>query len=128
MEPLLLDTTGELASWYPKATVVFVGKSLTNSVNKGGQNMIEPLQAGAPVLIGPHTDNFEPLATRLCEAGAALRVNDHLEIVAAVDSLLQNDLKRAAMITAATDILKPHRGAARRNCEMMEAFLTPLKS
>jgi len=55
-----------LPAWYPGATVVFVGKSLPCSVNKGGQNMIEPLQAGAPVLIGPYTGNFEPLATRLC--------------------------------------------------------------
>jgi 3-deoxy-D-manno-octulosonic-acid transferase len=123
MEPLLLDTTGELSSWYPKATVVFVGKSLLNSVNKGGQNMIEPLQAGAPVLIGPHTSNFEPLATRLCEAGAALRVNDHREIIADVQSLLGNDAKRAAMISAATDILKPHQGAARHNCELIERLM-----
>jgi 3-deoxy-D-manno-octulosonic-acid transferase len=128
IEPLILDTTGELSSWYPGATVVFVGKSLPNSVNKGGQNMIEPLQAGAPVLIGPHTGNFEPLATRLCEAGAILRVHDHKEIVAAVQTLLGDDTKRDAMITAATDVLKPHRGAAQRNCELVESFLNPLRS
>ena len=128
IDPLLLDTTGELSSWYPGATIVFVGKSLPNSVNKGGQNMIEPLQAGAPVLIGPHTGNFEPLATRLCEAGAIRRVNDCHEIVSAVHSLLGDDTKRAAMITAATDVLKPHLGAAQRNCELVEAFITPLRS
>jgi 3-deoxy-D-manno-octulosonic-acid transferase len=128
IDPLLLDTTGELSSWYPGATVVFVGKSLPNSVNKGGQNMIEPLQAGASVLIGPHTDNFEPLATRLCEAGAILRVNDYQEIVSVVHSLLGDDTKRAAMITAATVVLKPHLEAAQRNCELVEAFITPLRS
>lgn len=128
IDPLLLDTTGELSSWYPGATVVFVGKSLPNSVNKGGQNMIEPLQAGAPVLIGPHTGNFEPLATRLCQAGAILRVNDCQEIVSVVHSLLGDDTKRDGMIMAATDVLKPHLGAAQRNCELVEAFITPLRS
>ena len=128
IDPLILDTTGELSSWYTGATVVFVGKSLPNSVNKGGQNMIEPLQAGAPVLIGPLTSNFEPLATRLCEAGAILRVNDYREIVSATRSLLSDDTKRAAMITVATDVLEPHRGAAQRNCELVEAFVTPLRS
>lgn len=123
IDPLILDTTGELSSWYPGATVVFVGKSLPNSVNKGGQNMIEPLQAGAPVLIGPHTGNFEPLATRLCQAGAILRVNDYREIVSVVHSLLGDDTKRAAMITAATDVLKPHQGAVRRNCELLEGLM-----
>ena len=124
-DPLLLDTTGELSAWYSQATLVLVGKSLPCSVNKGGQNMIEPLQAGAPVLIGPHTGNFEPLATRLCEAGAAIRVNDHEEIIAAVHSLLGNEEKRAAMIAAATDVLKPHQISTERNCELVEALLTP---
>lgn len=122
-EPLLLDTTGELGSWYPKATIVFVGKSLPCSVNHGGQNMIEPLQAGAPVLIGPQTGNFEPLATRLCTAGAAIRVNGHREIVAAVRSLLGNEVKRAAMINAATGVLKPHQGAVQRNCDLIEGLI-----
>jgi 3-deoxy-D-manno-octulosonic-acid transferase len=128
IDPLLIDTTGELSSWYPRATVVFVGKSLPNSVNKGGQNMIEPLQAGAPVLIGPNTGNFEPLATSLCQAGAILRVNDYREIISAVRSLLGDDTKRASMITAATDVLKPHLGAAQRNCELMETLVTPRRS
>jgi 3-deoxy-D-manno-octulosonic-acid transferase len=121
--PLLLDTTGELSRWYPKATVVFVGKSLPLSVNHGGQNMIEPLQAGAPVLIGPHTGNFEPLATQLCEAGAAIRVNDHRQIVDAALSLLGNDAKRSSMITAATRVLQPHQGAVERNCDLLEELM-----
>lgn len=125
-QPLILDTTGELSSWYPKATVVFVGKSLPCSVNHGGQNMIEPLQAGAPILIGPHTGNFEPLATRLCVAGAAIRVNNHEEIVTAVRTLLGNEGKRATMIAASTDVLKPHQGSTERNCEAVEKLLQGL--
>lgn len=124
IEALILDTTGELSSWYPGATVVFIGKSLPCSINKGGQNMIEPLQAGVPVLIGPHTGNFEPLATQLCESGAALRVNDHRDMIVAVRSLLGNQSKRAAMITAAAGVLKPHQGAAQRNCELLEGLMS----
>ena len=123
-EALLLDTTGELGNWYPKATVVFVGKSLPPSVNHGGQNMIEPLQAGTPVLIGPHTGNFEPLATHLCEAGAAIRVADAIEMVAAMRSLLTSREKRASMITAATNVLKPHQGSAKRNCVFVEGLMS----
>lgn len=122
-EPLLLDTTGELSSFYPKATVVFVGKSLSCSVNKGGQNMVEPLLAGTPVLIGPHTGNFEPLATQLCEAGAAIRMNDRHDIVNAVDSLLGSDSKRECMIAAASEVLKPHQGSATRNCKALEELM-----
>ena len=121
--PLLLDTTGELGEWYPKATMVLVGKSLSCSVNHGGQNMIEPLQAGTPVLIGPHTGNFEPLATRLCDAGAAIRVNDSEGILSATRTLLSDPGKRSSMIASATDVLRPHQGAAERNCELVEKLL-----
>ena len=126
--PLLLDTTGELGGWYPKATVVFIGKSLPVSVNHGGQNMIEPLQAGTPVLIGPHTGNFEPLASRLCSAGAAIRVNDSEEIASAARTLLCDPEKRSSMITSAIDVLRPHQGAAVRNSELVKKLLQDLRS
>lgn len=124
--PLLLDTTGELSRWYPKAAVVFVGKSLSCSVNHGGQNMIEPLQAGAPVLIGPHTGNFEPLATRLCNAGAAVRVNDSEEMATTAQTLLSDPEKRSSMIAAANDVLRTHQDATLRNCELVEKLLQEL--
>ena len=123
--PLLLDTTGELSRWYPKATVVFVGKSLPLSVNYGGQNMIEPLQAGAPVLFGPHTGNFEPLATHLCDARAAIRVNGSEEIASATQTLLSDPEIRSSMLAAAIDVLRPHQGATIRNCELVERLLSP---
>ena len=56
---MLLDTTGELQRWYGIATVVFVGKSLTAH---GGQNPVEPILAGKPVVFGPHMENFATLA------------------------------------------------------------------
>jgi 3-deoxy-D-manno-octulosonic-acid transferase len=126
-EALLLDTTGELGNWYPKATVVFVGKSLPTAVNHGGQNMIEPLQTGAPVLIGSHTGNFETLATRLCAGGAAIRVSDEEGIVSAVRSLLSDPTKRSGMIASAIHILAHHQGATGRNCEFVENLLRSYK-
>ena len=123
-KPLVLDTTGELSAWYPRATVVFVGKSLPCSVNKGGQNMIEPIRCGVPTITGPHTANFEPLASHLCREEALIRVTDHHDIVATVRSLLGNGEKRTAMLTAAAGILKPHQGAVQRNCELVEYLLS----
>ena len=123
-KPLVLDTTGELSAWYPRATVVFVGKSLPCSVNKGGQNMIEPIRCGVPTITGPHTANFEPLASHLCREEALIRVTDHHDIVATVRSLLGNGEKRTTMLTAAAGILKPHQGAVQRNCELVEYLLS----
>ncbi|MDQ3414563.1 MAG: 3-deoxy-D-manno-octulosonic acid transferase, partial [Verrucomicrobiota bacterium] len=66
---LLLDTTGELRDWYSIATVVFMGKSLTA---RGGQNPVEAIVAGRPVVFGPHMENFANLSRALVAAGGAL--------------------------------------------------------
>ena len=122
-DALLLDTTGELSLWYRHATVAFVGKSLPSSVNHGGQNMIEPLQHDRPVLIGPHTGNFEPLATQLCTAGAALRVIDQEGITAALRELLRNPDRRQHMVQAGKEVLEEHHGATLRTCELVERLM-----
>ena len=63
---LLVNTTGELRAWYELGTVVYIGKSLS-PVATGGQNPVEPVFAGKPVLFGPHMENFRAVVTRLVE-------------------------------------------------------------
>src|SRR5438876_8463668 len=70
---VLLDTTGELQRWYHVATVVFMGKSLTAH---GGQNPVEPILAGKPVVFGPHMENFTILARQLVARNGAIEVRD----------------------------------------------------
>src|SRR5947208_1073730 len=70
---ILLDTTGELQRWYGIATIVFVGKSLTA---QGGQNPVEPIMAGKPVVFGPHMENFATLAKALVLKKGAIQVRD----------------------------------------------------
>ena len=120
---LLLDTTGELSSWYGLSTVVFVGKSLPCSVNHGGQNMIEPLQARRVVITGPNTGNFEPIASRLYKAGALLRATDARSIAAQIGPLLLDADLRNEMIRAADVILHPNQGATARNCKLVEEMI-----
>src|SRR4029077_11876349 len=70
---MLLDTTGELQRWYRIATVVFIGKSLTAH---GGQNPVEPILAGKPVVFGPHMENFATLTKTLVSNNAAIQIQD----------------------------------------------------
>ena len=85
--------------------------------------MIEPLQSATPVLIGPHTGNFEPLASDLVQAGAAMRVTDADSMATALRELLQAPQLRAQMIAAGEKVLEPHQGATLRNCELVEKLL-----
>ena len=89
---MLLDTTGELQRWYGIATVVFIGKSLTAH---GGQNPVEPILAGKPVIFGPHMENFATLAKTLVSNDAAMQVNDTDSLERTVGELLRDSEARS---------------------------------
>jgi 3-deoxy-D-manno-octulosonic-acid transferase len=108
---VLLDTTGELQRWYDIATVVFVGKSLTAH---GGQNPVEPILAGKPVVFGPHMENFGMLARTLVSRKAAIQVRDADSLERAIVELLQDTQARQRLVQNALDVLSTHKGATER--------------
>ena len=113
---LLLDTTGELRDWYSAATIVFMGKSLTA---RGGQNPVEPIMAGRPVVFGPQMENFANLARALVAAGGALQPNDEVSLTIALRELLRDGAKREQLIRQARTVLDPHRGATERTAQLL---------
>ena len=108
---VLLDTTGELQRWYDIATVVFVGKSLTAH---GGQNPVEPILAGKPVVFGPHMENFGMLARTLVSRKAANQVRDADSLERAIVELLQDTEARQRIVQSAREVLSTHKGATER--------------
>lgn len=110
-ECLLLDTTGELQRWYSIATVVFMGKSLTAH---GGQNPVEPILAGKPVVFGPHMENFATLARALVSKSGATQVNDVSSLEQALAELLHDSKTRQRLVRNAHEVLSAHQGATAR--------------
>ncbi|MEW6103589.1 MAG: 3-deoxy-D-manno-octulosonic acid transferase, partial [bacterium] len=90
---VLLDTIGELRSFYKKASLVFVGGSL---FPYGCHNLIEPAILGKPVLFGRYTDNFKDCANSLKKDGGGFEVSSS-SIFSQIAFLLENpdELKRA---------------------------------
>ena len=117
---VLLDKTGELRRWYAIATVAFVGKSLNSH---GGQNPVEPIAAGVPVIFGPHMENFAALADALVANNAAIQVNDEDELSRAADKLLADAAARQSLVQNAGQVLAQHRGATGRTAR----FIVDLK-
>src|SRR5205809_4520029 len=113
---MLLDTTGELQRWYGIATVVFIGKSLTAH---GGQNPVEPILAGKPVVFGPHMENFATLAKTLVAKNSAIQVLDVDELERAVEKLLRDDGARRLLVQRAEQALTQHRGATARTAQLV---------
>ncbi len=115
-DALLLDTTGELRDWYALATVVFIGKSLTAT---GGQNPVEPVLAGRPVVFGPHMENFAAITARWLSADAAVQVRDAAELRTLLATLLADPARRATLAQRALALAAEHTGATTRTAETL---------
>lgn len=107
----LLDTTGELQRWYSIATIVFIGKSLTA---QGGQNPVEPIMAGKPVVFGPHMENFATLAKALVRKKGAIQVRDVDSLEMTIAGLLRDNDARQRLLQNARKVLSNHHGATAR--------------
>ena len=108
LDCLIIDSTGELPNWYAVATVVFIGKSLAAI---GGQNPVEPIAAGKPVVFGPHMENFAVLARELVNHGGAIQIQTGADLKQAVGDLLGGENLRKEMVERARATLEEHRGA-----------------
>jgi 3-deoxy-D-manno-octulosonic-acid transferase len=125
----LADTLGELGLFYRLGGVAFVGGSL---VRHGGQNPLEPARLGCPVLLGPHTWNFEEPVGRLLAAGAALRLDlppgedasaAAESLAGAVRTVLCDTDRRRAMSDAAAAAAATEAGLPERVAEALLALL-----
>jgi 3-deoxy-D-manno-octulosonic-acid transferase len=117
---LILDTTGELRDWYACADVVFIGKSLAGY---GGQNPVEAILAGRPVLFGPRMENFRELAASLLASQGAIEVSDEHSLARTVSSLLADAALRSELAARGADALRPHQGATARTASLVESAL-----
>ena len=106
----LLDSIGELASFYQFADLAFVGGSL---VPKGGHNVLEAAQSGAAILVGLHTENFRDIVSVFRRADA-LRVVTPESLTPTVLELLQNDAERASLGPRAREVMTQQQGATER--------------
>jgi 3-deoxy-D-manno-octulosonic-acid transferase len=120
-DSVILNTTGELRNWYAVASVVFIGKSFTV---RGGQNPVEPIVAGTPVVFGPHMENFAALAESLVKHRGAIQVADELGLEHAIAALLRDRNTRRDLVQNAHDVLSIHRGATARTIDALTS-LTP---
>ncbi|MGU7773649.1 lipid IV(A) 3-deoxy-D-manno-octulosonic acid transferase [Burkholderia sp. MR1-5-21] len=120
---LLGDSMGELGAYYAAADVAFIGGSL---LPLGGQNLIEACAVGVPVLIGPHVFNFTQATADAVATGAALQVEDPLDLAHVLDALLADNARRIAMGAAGAAFAARHRGATARTVDVLAALLPPV--
>ena len=116
----VIDAMGQLMPFFAAADVAFVGGSL---VPIGGHNVLEPAALSVPVLVGPHTFNFEEITHSLIQQGGAARVPDSGQLGPDVLQLLRDAARRERMGLAAQQVFERERGAVQRIMRMIDTLL-----
>ncbi len=117
---LVLDSYGELSAVYTLADIAIVGGGFANL---GGQNLIQPLAQGVPVVVGPHMENFRDVTELAVRNQAALQVPAS-DVAATVQYLLANRDQLGQKGIAARKLVTENTGASRRYVEIICDHLT----
>ena len=113
----IANTTGELRAWYHLSDLVVVGKSF---LGRGGQNPVEPVVAGKPVVVGPHMQNFRAIVADLLRAGG-IRQLEGQDLAEELGRLQEHPEEAGDLARKGAEALARHSGASRRTAELVLA-------
>ncbi len=116
----VVDAIGELLRFYAACDVAFVGGSFER---RGGHNVLEPAALARPVLVGPHTFNFEEITEQLIADGGAWRVENDQALAAASIRLLGDAALRAQMGEAGMALVRRRQGTLARTLDIASELL-----
>ncbi len=114
----VVDTTGELRNWTALADVVVIGKSF---LARGGQNPVEAIAAGIPVVVGPDMSNFADLVNQQKRAGG-ISCCTAKDLSTTLRHLLTDAEAVAKQTQVARETLSLHAGATARSVELVGEF------
>lgn len=105
---LIFDILGELLYLYSLADICFVGGSL---VDRGGQNILEPLYFSKPVVFGPYMSNFSDVAQAALKNKAAVQIKSSHELKNILARLLDNKDLRSELSNNCLNVFNEQKGA-----------------
>ena len=116
----LIDSLGELMTFFGLAQAAFVGNSLNGG---GGHNPIEPASVGVPVLIGPSYTNFQTIIEAMRAEQAVVMVHSVDELRDRLIGLLQSKDLRDTYGQRAYLFYQQQQGALKRLMSWIENLL-----
>lgn len=117
---LLLDTIGELRSFYAICDIAFVGGSL---VKVGGHNLLEPAAMKKPVIFSRYMFNFKEISEALISAGGGILVKDKQELYVQADKLLSDKNYSQRVGSRAFTVIEANSGAAKRTIDAVSGLI-----
>ncbi len=107
---LIIDNIGMLSRLYHYADITYVGGGF---VDGGIHNSLEPAVHGKPVLFGPEYEKFAE-AVDLVDCGAAIPINNALELEQVLTGLWHNEKLLKQKSEAAKNYVYAHAGATQK--------------
>ena len=104
----IINRTGLLSGFYASSLISFVGGSL---VPRGGHNLIEPAALGSPIIIGPHTFNFEDIVHQFLSDHACVKVTSEDELLAAMELFIGDSKVAKEFAHRAKEVVKRNKGS-----------------
>ncbi len=120
-QQIILDTFGELAKVYAVGDAAVIGGSF---VPLGGQNLLQALAYGLPVVHGPYMQNFRDIAAICMTNGLSVTAKDADELVQALTRILSDDALRASIKLKAQEVIAQNAGASQRLYDAMTAMMS----
>src|SRR5690625_2089178 len=100
-----------MAYYYSSSQVAIIGGSFAPL---GGQNFIEACAVGVPVIVGPHTRNFEQAVQDALAEQAIVQVPGAAAALKEATRLLHETNERTRLAEAGLHWMHKHRGSVQR--------------
>ncbi|WP_348666549.1 lipid IV(A) 3-deoxy-D-manno-octulosonic acid transferase [Arsenophonus symbiont of Ornithomya chloropus] len=119
------DTMGELMLLYGIADLAFIGGSL---VKKGGHNPLEAAIHAIPILMGPHTFNFQDICNSLKKINGLITVNNTQSLIVTISNLLKNKNVRSYHGHQAAELVYKNQGVSEKLIKLLKPYLKKTKN
>ena len=116
----VIDSIGELMTYYACGDLAFVGGSLGD---QGGHNALEPDALGKPILLGPNMDNAREIADQVLACTAAVCVRESLDFQQTAEEILSNGVLRDSMGQAGRALIEQNKGSLKTTLEAISKLL-----
>lgn len=113
---IVVDTVGDLINLYERSTVAFVGGSLAPY---GGQNILEPLFFGTPVIFGPYIENFRDIADIILENKAGVMVRNGKELFETMKNIISDKSMQQEMGNAGKLIIQKQQDVMKKTVDII---------
>ncbi len=121
-EIVVVDVIGELVRLYALGQAAFIGGSL---IERGGQNMLEPVAQGVPAVHGPYVYNFRHMAQFLGDRkrACAYQVKDVHELSLILKFLIEDDERIAETRERCFKAVAEGSGATAKSLELIKEVM-----